>query len=1335
MKSKITLLTMLLLIAATSSLQALTVIATMETTDPTVDIAVKYTSTSGGKIYANSIVLPDDGTSTSITANLGNITLEADDDVTLTYLACYDNALTSLDVTQCVNLAELYCDRNSLSSLDVSQCVNLVILNCSYNSTLSSLDVSQCPLLEDFLCNDNNLTSLDVSQCPLLCYFDCYNNHLTSLDVLQCPLLIDFYCRSNNLTSLDVSQCTLLIELSCRDNNLTSLDLSQCPDLEYLFCYNNNLTSLDVSQCTYLEYLDCFNNNLTSLDVSQCPYLEYLYCNNNKLTSLDLSQCPDLRFLYCYNNNLTSLDLSQSTDLEYLYCSNNNLTSLNVTNCQLLYYLECYNNNLTSLNVSQCTNLYSLNCSLNSLISLDVTQLANLVKLYCIYNSLTSLNVSQCPLLDDLICSDNNLTELNLMNCTLLDNVQARNQFIPVFSSGGIFTNPVSYTNRTTLEPIIIEGSPYNENDNLPFLSGDMKTFTTGIIGGSGNTAFSGTIGFDSNTPPPPLVKMETTANTMDIKLEFTGTGKIFANGMEELSSGIAITINVYGGKLELTFDDDVTLTSLNLKDCHLTSLDISQCTDLVELNCGSNSLTSLDLTNNINLGQLQCYSNSLTSLDVSSCTNLVELNCALNLLTNLDVSNCVDLENLICAYNSLTSLDVSQCINLTQLWCTDNNLEELNIDNCSLLTDIKARNQFVPVSLTGSDYKNPIEYTDNTGSVEPITIESLPYNKNDNLPFNSGDMKLFTTPLIGSPPNNAFSGTIGFDVSTPPPPLVKMETTNNIVEIYLEYTGSGNIYAYGVIELINNTSNFVDVYGGKLELTADNGVSLTFLDIYDEYLTSLDVSQCTDLELLGCSNTSLTSLDVSQCQSLKELYCQDNSLTSLILSTSLVYLSCFNNALNSLDVSQCTNLIDLSCYNNALSSLDVSQCTNLIELDCEYNAIASLDVSHCPSLYHLRCSYNALSELNLKDCALLTEVRAHNQSVKALASGVTYPNPIEYTNLTSIEPIQISANTFAKGVDLQPYPTVGNKLTFTTAVIPGAPLNTAFGGKITLIGYTPGGTDNTPPTLPVTTTITVTGKTHNSISLSWNAASDNSTPQGQLLYTVRWRVTGTPGWTSSNALAGATAFTISGLAANTDYEIEVIVTDLNSNSNSYPLITVKTNQASSSSISVISVSINQLSLPLVLGSTSQLTAGILPANATNKTVTWNSSDPAIATVSLSGLVTAIAPGITIITVTTSDGNKTATCQVVVTDPGSIPGTGNDNIGNASLSAYPNPTSGMITITGLTPDKVLKIYSAVGTLVGSYTAQGEEMTINLSHLSKGLYYINIEGKTIKVIKD
>lgn len=70
----------------------------------------------------------------------------------------------------------------------------------------------------------------------------------------------------------------------------------------------------------------------------------------------------------------------------------------------------------------------------------------------------------------------------------------------------------------------------------------------------------------------------------------------------------------------------------------------------------------------------------------------------------------------------------------------------------------------------------------------------------------------------------------------------------------------------------------------------------------------------------------------------------------------------------------------------------------------------------------------------------------------------------------------------------------------------------------------------------------------------------------------------------------------------------------------------------------------------LITGETLQLTATLLPADASNTNVEWTSSNPDVAVVDSKGLVTSLMAGTTTITVTTEQGGHTATCDITVED-------------------------------------------------------------------------------------
>lgn len=135
---------------------------------------------------------------------------------------------------------------------------------------------------------------------------------------------------------------------------------------------------------------------------------------------------------------------------------------------------------------------------------------------------------------------------------------------------------------------------------------------------------------------------------------------------------------------------------------------------------------------------------------------------------------------------------------------------------------------------------------------------------------------------------------------------------------------------------------------------------NLTELSIYDNPLTSLDVSMLTDL---------------------KRLTATEANTPTITLNDQLEFLTCSFGVLVSLDVSHCPNLKSISCQNNNIEVLDVSGLTQLVDLRCRNNQIAVLDISDLFLLQTLECSNNMISELDVSGKSFLNWFYCdHNQ-------------------------------------------------------------------------------------------------------------------------------------------------------------------------------------------------------------------------------------------------------------------------------------------------------------------------------------------------------------------
>ena len=156
--------------------------------------------------------------------------------------------------------------------------------------------------------------------------------------------------------------------------------------------------------------------------------------------------------------------------------------------------------------------------------------------------------------------------------------------------------------------------------------------------------------------------------------------------------------------------------------------------------------------------------------------------------------------------------------------------------------------------------------------------------------------------------------------------------------------------------------------------------------------------------------------------------------------------------------------------------------------------------------------------------------------------------------------------------------------------------------------------------------------------------------------------------------------------------------------------------------VPVTGVSLNKSSTTINTGSTEQLTATVAPTNATNKSVTWSSSNTGVATVSNNGLVTGVSAGTSTITVTTVDGAKQATCLITVVRPGLS--------NNANLSAL-SVNTGI-----LSPAFNANTVSYTANVIygeTSITVSATPADANATVTGTGSHSLNVGSNTINVV--
>jgi uncharacterized protein YjdB len=202
---------------------------------------------------------------------------------------------------------------------------------------------------------------------------------------------------------------------------------------------------------------------------------------------------------------------------------------------------------------------------------------------------------------------------------------------------------------------------------------------------------------------------------------------------------------------------------------------------------------------------------------------------------------------------------------------------------------------------------------------------------------------------------------------------------------------------------------------------------------------------------------------------------------------------------------------------------------------------------------------------------------------------------------------------------------------------------------------------------------------------------------------------------TATVAPTDATNKTVSWISSNTSIatvSATGLVTGIACGTTTITTTTQDGSKTATTAITVICVSVASITITPTLttgvGTVSTLTWFISPANATNKNVTWSTSNANVATVN-QGVVTAVGVGTATITVTTMDGAKIATCavtvnntQILVTGVTLTPATASVNVGaTLQLTATVSPANATIkSVTWSSSNTAVATVSSSGLVTG-----------------------------------
>lgn len=236
--------------------------------------------------------------------------------------------------------------------------------------------------------------------------------------------------------------------------------------------------------------------------------------------------------------------------------------------------------------------------------------------------------------------------------------------------------------------------------------------------------------------------------------------------------------------------------------------------------------------------------------------------------------------------------------------------------------------------------------------------------------------------------PDKAFRDCVEVEVDTDSDGVLSSDEINAVNFINLsqagisDLTGIENFTELEVLHVFDNSLTSIDL---------SKNTKLKYLDVSQNELTNIDLSKNTQLKDMDISYNSISSIDLSKNVNLTDLHAIDCGLTGIDLknNTNLVNAWLSNNKIESIDVSMLPNLQILMISSNLINKIDVSKNPELLMLDIIDTDIGILDVSNNPKLESLLISGTNIRSIDL----------SKNPELWSLAMAFTSINRIDISN------------------------------------------------------------------------------------------------------------------------------------------------------------------------------------------------------------------------------------------------------------------------------------------------------------------------------------------------